>query len=404
MLNIDIQQFIKTHITLRPQSLLQRDLETHHRQLAKQIRETSVLVIGGAGTIGSSFIKALLPFEPTRLVVVDINENGLTELTRDLRSTTGLPVPDDYTTYPINFGGPVFEKLLRNEGPFDIVANFAAHKHVRSEKDHYAIEAMIENNVIRTKHLLDLLKIQPPKHFFCVSTDKAANPVNVMGASKKLMEEVLMAYADLLPIKTARFANVAFSNGSLLAGFLERLAKRQPFSSPLDVRRYFVSPEESGQLCLLACILGNSGNIFFPKLGEEQMMTFSSIADALLAEIGLKPDYCQNEQEAREKAALWEPPHSAYPVYYFPTDTSGEKLYEEFFTNNEQVDLDRFQALGVINGTSNKSLEAIDEMFRQLNQLFKQPLLEKAAIVKLIKDFIPNFEHIEKGKSLDQRM
>jgi len=266
MLDFDLNAFIAQHVTERSTSLFEADLAANHALLQSRINGRSVLVIGGAGTIGASFVRALLRFKPAKLYVVDINENGLTELTRDLRSSLGLHIPEDYKTYPINFGDKVFEKLLQKEGPFDIVANFAAHKHVRSEKDHYSIEAMIENNVMRTKRLLDLLLENPPKHFFCVSTDKAANPVNVMGASKKLMEEVLLAYAKQMPISTARFANVAFSNGSLLDGFLHRLMKRQPLSAPLDVRRYFVSPQESGELCLLACLLGEPGDIFFPKL------------------------------------------------------------------------------------------------------------------------------------------
>ena len=243
----DLNQFIATHVVKRKSSFFQPDLEQHVSTLKQEINGANVLVIGGAGTIGASFIRSLLRFgTPNRLFVIDINENGLTELTRDLRSTPGLVVPDDYKTYPINFSDPVFAKLFRQEGPFDIVANFAAHKHVRSEKDPYSIEAMIENNVLKARDLLDLLAEQPPKHFFCVSTDKAANPVNVMGASKKLMEEVIMAFADRMKITTARFANVAFSNGSLPAGFLERLSKRQPLSAPLDIKRFFVSPDESG--------------------------------------------------------------------------------------------------------------------------------------------------------------
>lgn len=404
MLPISYSQFIKDHITFRQKSLFEDDLNKYKQILVQRITGKSVLVIGGAGTIGSSFTKALLHYKPSRIVIVDTNENGLTELTRDLRSSQGCFIPDDYMTYPINFGDPVFAKLLRNEGPFEIVANFAAHKHVRSEKDHYSIEAMIENNVIRTKKLLDLLVGSPPEHFFCVSTDKAANPVNVMGASKKLMEDVLLTYSSILPIKTARFANVAFSNGSLLAGFLERLNKRQPFSSPSDVRRYFVSPEESGQICLLACILGSSGDIFFPKLREEQMITFSSIADSLLASLGFTPDYCQSEQEAKEKASTISIDEKKYPVYYFSTDTSGEKLYEEFYTDTELIELESFKALGVIKGKVRWNKTQIEAYLKEIETLFHSEELDKNKVISLLSSILPNFQHIEKGKGLDQRM
>lgn len=404
MLPFSIEHFIAKHITSRSTSLFAEDLARNHAQLAEQIDGKSIMVIGGAGTIGSSFVKAALQFKPKRLFVLDINENGLTELTRDLRSSIGYHIPEDYKTYPIDFGDPVFTKLLRREGPFDIVANFAAHKHVRSEKDHYSIEAMIENNVLRAKNLLDLLTEQKPAHFFCVSTDKAANPVNVMGASKKLMEEVILAYSAMIPITTARFANVAFSNGSLLAGFLERIMKRQPLSAPQDVKRYFVSPQESGQLCLLACILGKSGEIFFPKLGEEQMLTFSEIATAFLEELGYKPDFCTSEQEAKEKAAALTASTTQYPVYYFGSDTSGEKSFEEFYTEGEAIALDRFSQLGVIENAPKRMLADIDMMFSKLRQLFEQEELDKSAVVQLLQQFIPNFEHIETGKSLDQKM
>lgn len=404
MKNINIDQFIKDNITLRQESLFQPDLIRSQEMLSKRIKGKSALVIGGAGTIGSSFVKALLRFEPARLFVVDINENGLTELVRDLRSTDNLYIPTDFKPYPINFGDRVFEKIIRNEGPFDIVANFAAHKHVRSEKDHYSIEAMIDNNVLKAKRLLDLLADYPPERFFCVSTDKAANPVNVMGASKKLMEEVILSYSKRLPISTARFANVAFSNGSLLFGFLERLMKRQPFSSPLDIKRYFVSPEESGQLCLLACVLGESGDIFFPKLRAEQMRTFSAIGTQLLNDLGYEVEYCKDENEARAKAAVLKAEDSKYPVYYFPSDTSGEKPYEEFYTQDEMIDIDRFKTIGVIKGQAQKSQADIEILFQRLHRLFDQDHLSKSAIVEALSDFIPTFQHIEKGKNLDQRM
>ncbi|HQI66941.1 MAG TPA: UDP-N-acetylglucosamine 4,6-dehydratase [Rhodoglobus sp.] len=399
-----VDDFISSAVTGRRSSLFGDDLAAHESQLRAGIEGKSVLVIGGAGTIGSSFIRALLPFHPARLVVVDISENGLTELTRDLRSTAGQYVPADFLTYPISFGDAVFERMLRAEGPFDIVAHFAAHKHVRSEKDRYSIEAMLENNVLSTARLLDLLLESPPEHFFCVSTDKAANPANVMGASKKLMEEAVLAYAAELPATTARFANVAFSNGSLPAGFLERLAKHQPLSAPSDVLRYFVSPEESGQLCLLACITGEPGDIFFPRLEQPQMLTFSSIADALLARLGYEAVQCASEDEARALAASLGPEDTRWPVYYFTSDTSGEKGFEEFYTNTETVDWERFTALGVVKGRTSQNVAGIRQLGSDLRGLFAQPELSKEEIVAVLTRLVPTFHHVETGRSLDQKM
>lgn len=404
MKTFNTKAFIKKYVTGRPESLFKKDIELHKKELAQEIDGKSVLVIGGAGTIGSSYIKAILHFHPKRLFVVDINENGLTELTRDLRSSTNLNVPDDYKTYPINFGDRVFEKMLTNDGPFDIVANFAAHKHVRSEKDHYSIEAMIDNNVLKAKRLLDLLLLYPPKHFFCVSTDKAANPVSVMGASKKLMEEVIMAYSEKIPITTARFANVAFSNGSLLFGFLERLMKQQPLSVPTDIRRYFVSPEESGQLCMLACMLGKSGEIFFPKMAENEMKTFSSITYDFLNEYGLETDVCATEDEAREKADQLTKNSNAYPVFFFKTDTSGEKSFEEFYTENDQISMVRFEELGVIENAPKKAITEIEKRFDELNQIFSRGEVSKQTVVTWMSGVIEGFHHIETGKNLDQKM
>lgn len=401
---LNVPTFISTHITLRERSMFLADIENNREQLTREISGRSVLVIGGAGTIGSSYIRALLPFRPSKLVVVDISENGLTELTRDLRSTYGMYVPEDYRTYPLSYADPIFEKIFRAEGGFDIVANFSAHKHVRSEKDRYSVEALIENNVLKARKLLDLLVEMPPRHFFCVSTDKAANPVNIMGCSKKVMEEMIMAYSKKFKVCTARFANVAFSNGSLLAGFLERMMKRQPLSSPNDVKRYFVSPEESGQICMLACMLGKSGEIFFPKLGEEQMMTFSAICDKFLTEQGYKIKYCSSEEEARKFAAEMPQDSDTYPVYYFGSDTTGEKGFEEFYIPGEKLNMERFASLGVIEEYPCKPLEAIDSYFSKLQALFARPDFTKADVVTLLKDFVPNFEHEEKGRNLDQKM
>ncbi|MBK8502207.1 MAG: polysaccharide biosynthesis protein [Saprospiraceae bacterium] len=401
---LDLEKFIKGHITQRSESLLAADLETNHNQLIDQINERSVMVIGGAGTIGSSYIKALLRYRPSRLFVFDTNENALTELTRDLRSSTGLNIPADYRSYPINFGDPIFYKILEREGPFEIVANFAAHKHVRSEKDHYSIEAMLQNNVVLTKKLLDHLLRVIPEHFFCVSTDKATNPVNVMGASKKIMEEVLMTYAQQMPVTTARFANVAFSNGSLLQGFLERIMKNQPLSAPNDVRRYFVSPEESGELCLLASILGKPGEIFFPQLGIGSMKTFSAIAIEFLEAWGYEPFFCSSEDEARQLATKHEIGQKEYPVYFFESETSGEKLFEEFYTEHEQVDFKRFRALGVIRSLKTKSIPEIDAFILSLEKIFNGNNVDKTLVVKFLADFLPDFNHIETGFSLDQKM
>lgn len=403
--SLDLDAFIKKYITHRDESLLKADFQKYDYEMQKRIQGKSVLVIGGAGTIGSSYIKAILKFNIRKLVVVDINENGLTELVRDLRSSTEYSIPEEFITYPVNFGGRVFEKIFHHHGPFQIVANFAAHKHVRSEKDVFSIEAMIENNVFRARKLMDLLLQSPPEHFFCVSTDKAANPVNIMGASKKLMEETIMAYSDKLPIKTARFANVAFSNGSLPIGFLDRLNKRQPWSCPTGIRRFFVSPQESGELCLIASIMGESGDIFFPKLDEvKDMIPFDQMAIDLLYALGLTPDICKSEEEARQKALLLNEKSNTYPIYFFGSDTSGEKSFEEFYTEKEDLDKDSFINLGVVKNLKKRSKQEVDVIFDQLLNLFESQNVSKNSIVDVLKVYLPNFQHIETGKGLDSKM
>lgn len=400
----NLTQFINEKVTKRSRSMFIRDIESNREVLNSKISGKSVLVIGGAGSIGSSFIRALLPFKPASLVVVDTNENALAELTRDLRSTKGLYIPEDYLPYPMDYSSPVFEKMFRHHGGFDIVGNFSAHKHVRSEKDIYSVEALLQNNVLHAKLLLDLLGEYPPEEYFCVSTDKAANPVNIMGASKRIMEDVIFSYSDRFPVKTARFANVAFSNGSLPAGFIARISKLQPLSAPSDVRRYFVSPEESGQICLLSCILGENRAIFFPKLEEAQMMTFDAIGSELLKAYGYEVLECASDNEAVEKAEELKNGSKLYPVHYSVSDTSGEKPFEEFVTDEETADMDRFVSLGVITGKTIPDKQKIDELFIKLNDAFEKPDTTKEEVVAIMQTYLPGFAHIETGRSLDSKM
>lgn len=400
----DLSKFISEYVTKRPISMFYEDIQNNKEELTKKIKDKTILVVGGAGSIGSSYIKAILPFEPKSLVVVDINENGLAELTRDLRSTKGMFVPEDYVTYPMDFSSTTFEKMFRSRNGFDVVANFSAHKHVRSEKDIYSVEALIQNNVLHAKKLLDLLVEYPPEEYFCVSTDKAANPVNIMGASKRIMEDVIFAYSDKFPVKTARFANVAFSNGSLPAGFLARLQKLQPLSAPSDVRRYFVSPEESGQICMLSCMLGNNREIFFPKLEEEQMITFDVIATELLYAHGYEILQCNSDEEAIDKAEALKEGSNQYPVHYSGSNTSGEKAFEEFYTDEEKIDMERLQSLGIVTGKEHIDINKVNVLFEELEGAFAKETVTKEEVVKIIGSYLPNFEHIEKGKSLDSKM
>lgn len=410
MFNLD--KFISDSVTFRPRSMFEPDIKANAEALTREIKGKKVCVIGGAGSIGSSFIKAVLRFEPASVVVVDLNENGLAELVRDVRSTEGLFVPDEFRCYTLNFADPIFERIFREEKGFDIVANFSAHKHVRSEKDRYSVQALIENNDIKAKKLMDLLTVYPPKHFFCVSTDKAANPVNIMGASKRIMEDLVMAYNRHFKVTTARFANVAFSNGSLPDGWLHRLQKKQPLVAPSDVKRYFVSPEESGQICMLACILGNGGEVFFPKLGEDQMLTFSEICDGFVKANGFEKDPCFSDKEAILKASQLEYPSAfslqpsaiKYPTVYFTSDTTGEKAYEEFYVPGEKIDLARFQALGVVEQTVRHDKAEVDAFFQKLEAIFAKDDFTKAQVVEALREFLPNFQHEETGKNLDQKM
>lgn len=411
----NLEKFIGKFITKREKSLLTEDLSAHTEELKAEIAGKRVCVIGGAGSIGSSFIKALLRFEPKQLVVIDLNENGLAELTRDLRSSADIRVPDDYRTYTLDFASPIYERIFREEQGFDIIANFSAHKHVRSERDKYSVQALIENNDIKAKKLMDLMMEYKPKHFFCVSTDKAANPVNIMGASKRILEDLVMAYSKEFPVTTARFANVAFSNGSLPDGWLHRLQKRQPLAAPTDVKRYFVSPEESGQICLLACVLGRTGEVIFPKLEEKQMMTFSEICDEFVKAQGLTKHLCATDTEAKQFAAEYllgnqkntkniSSESQEWPVVYSTSNTTGEKAYEEFYVPGETIDTERFSALGVVEKTNRRNMEEVVAFFEEIEAIFAKPEFTKAEVVEAIKRFLPNFQHEEKGLNLDSKM
>ena len=376
------------------------DVSSNNSLLLNEINNKSVLVIGGAGTIGASYIKQILKYKPSKITVVDINENGLTELTRDLRSSNLLDYNPEYITYPVNLLSYTFDKIF-NSCSWQVVANFSAHKHVRSEKDKISVEALIKNNVFGAIKLLNLCELNQPKYFFSVSTDKAANPVNIMGASKSLMEKLILSKKNNFRVSTARFANVAFSNGSLLDGFIYRLNKKQPLSCPSDIKRFFVTPKQSGQICLLATFLGDTGNIFFPKLDfHKDQIYFKDIALDYLKEEGLEAVHVNSEKEAKEYDI--DSNLGKYPIYFFKTDTTGEKTYEEFFTEEEDYDIKKYESLGFIN--TSKVQISFKEVETDFDTVFSNLDSGKLDIVKIIKKYVPDFMHIETGKHLDQKM
>ena len=385
---------IKKHISFN------KDLMKFEDLLSKNIRSKKILVIGGAGTIGSNYIKKILKHKPSKITVVDINENGLTELTRDLRSSKFLDFQPEYITYPVNLLSDTFDKIFKSES-WQVVANFSAHKHVRSEKDQISVEALIKNNVFGAIKLLKLCELNPPEFFFSVSTDKATNPVNIMGASKSLMEKLILSKKKNFRVSTARFANVAFSNGSLLDGFIYRLNKKQPLSCPNDIKRFFVTPDQSGQICLLATFLGESGNIFFPKLDfHKDQIYFKDIALDFLKENGFEPLLVGSEEEAKDFDFNKYP--TKYPIYFFKTDTSGEKTYEEFYTEKEDYVIDLYDSLGFINTSVNYI--SFENVVTDFESVFNNPSSTKSDIINIITKYVPDFMHIETGKHLDEKM
>jgi len=387
----------------RSEALFSPDISSYEEELRTAIGRSRFLVIGAAGSIGQAVSREILKRDPKVLHVVDISENNLVELVRDIRSTEGYGL-GEFKTFAVDCGSVEFEALIKNEGPYDYVFNLAALKHVRSEKDPYTLMRMIMVNVFNTIRTLRLAKALGAKKYFCVSTDKAANPVNMMGASKRIMEMFLMRESLTQEISMARFANVAFSDGSLLHGFNQRFSKRQPFSAPNDVRRYFVTPQESGELCLLSGLLGSNRDIFFPKLSEKlHLITFSEIAVRYLRERGYEPYECESEDEARDRAEELIA-NKQWPCYFFNSDTTGEKDFEEFFTDNEDLDMERFETVGVIKNQPDFDETKLDDFMNGIETLREKGTWAKDDIVKLYFGLLPEFAHKETGKYLDQRM
>tara|TARA_B100001248_G_scaffold248940_1_gene221659 strand:- start:1708 stop:2895 length:1188 start_codon:yes stop_codon:yes gene_type:complete len=387
----------------RHEALFDLDVAVQKNYLQSEVSEKRFLVIGGAGTIGQAVVQEIFKRDPKILHVVDISENNMVELVRGLRSTIGYG-NGEFKTFALDCGSIEFDAFMENEGPYDYVFNLSALKHVRSESDPYTLMRMVMVNVLNTIKTLKLAHKKGVKKYFCVSTDKAANPVNMMGASKRIMEMFLMRESLTQNISMARFANVAFSDGSLLHGFNQRFSKKQPFSAPNDVRRYFLTPQESGELCLLSGLLGNNRDIFFPKLSEKlHLITFSEIAVSYLREVGYEPYECESEDEARDRAEDLIA-KKQWPCYFFKSDTTGEKDFEEFFTDNEDTDMERFETVGVIKNQPHFDEAKLDDFMHGIETLRGKGTWTKDDIVKLYFGLLPAFAHKETGKYLDQRM
>ena len=387
----------------RDQPLFADDLRIWEPQIVQQVRGSSFLVVGGAGSIGQAVVKELFKRNPRKLYVVDISENNMVELVRDLRSSLGY-IDGDFRTFILDGGSREFDVFLKQEGSFDYILNLSALKHVRSERDPYTLMRMIEVNILNTNKTVCYAVEQGTRKYFCVSTDKATNPVNMMGASKRIMELHLMHWSQQIPISTARFANVAFSDGSLLHGFSQRIAKRQPLSAPFDVKRYFVTAQESGELCLLSCLLGENRDIFFPKLSERlHLVTFAEIARKYLRGLGFEPYECATEDEARARVEELRT-SGRWPCYFFKSDTTGEKDFEEFTTQNDVLDLERFRSVGVIKNEPLSNGEQLGRFSTEIDRIRSTETWTKRELVDLFCEMIPEFQHTEMNKSLDSRM
>lgn len=387
----------------RQQPLFASDINANEAELSAKVAASRFLVIGGAGSIGQAVTREIFKRKPAVLHVVDISENNMVELVREIRSTLGY-IQGDFRTFAIDCGSREFSALMNAAGGYDYVLNLSALKHVRSEKDPFTLMRLIAVNILNTVSTMELARGQGAQKYFCVSTDKAANPVNMMGASKRIMEMYLMRDSLRLPVSTARFANVAFSDGSLLHGFNQRVAKQQPISAPNDIRRYFVTPQESGELCLMSCLLGENRDILFPKLSAALDLTcFSDIAVRYLQAQGYEPVECASESEARDRVAELIP-QRRWPVYFFSSDTTGEKDVEEFYTAQETLDMSRFDTIGAIKNEAVFDSGQLDWFMDELALIRQQPSWEKQPIVNLFNEMIPGFNHMETGRYLDNRM
>jgi len=387
----------------RTANLFEADIALRDQEMKSKVESSSFMVIGGAGSIGQAVTREIFKRNPKKLHVVDISENNMVELVRDVRSSIGY-IEGDFQTFALDCGSVEYEALFKKNGPYDYVLNLSALKHVRSEKDPYTLMRMIDVNIFNTEKTLLQAVGSGSRKYFCVSTDKAANPINMMGASKRIMEMFLMRRSQDIQISTARFANVAFSDGSLLHGFNQRILKGQPFSAPNDVRRYFVTPEESGQLCLLSCIFGDNRDIFFPKLSEKlHLITFSEIAEKYLEQSGYEPFLCESEEEARESVETLKR-DKKYPCYFFKSDTTGEKDFEEFFTKNEILNLDRFASIGIIKNEPVFEEGKLEKFTNVITSMKKNGDWNRSEIISLFNEIIPNFNHKETGKFLDNKM